>query len=118
MIQTARFSKSYAQTLSRYFYAGQRNAFGQAYSIRNCHFEPATYVGGERVGSLMKQVDKAFSSHKLAVFSSHRINYVGGIDEENRSRTLLLLDDFLTSLLKKYPDTVFLSSDQLIDIFG
>ena len=117
LIQTVRFSKPYAQTPSSYFYAGQRNAFGQAYSIRNCHFEPATYVGGERVDSLMKQVDKAFSSHKIAVFSSHRINFVGGIDEENRGRTLLLLDGFLSSLLNKYPDIVFLSSDQLVNIF-
>ena len=69
------------------------------------------------VESLMQQVDNTFKKRKLAVFSTHRINYVGGIDEQNRKNTLQLLDDFLTKLLHKYPDVVFLSSDKLIDIF-
>ena len=117
LIQTSRTSKPCFGAQSRCFYSGQRNDKGQYYSIRNCRFEPATKEGGMNAESLMQQVDNTFKKRKLAVFSTHRINYVGGIDEQNRKNTLRLLDDFLTKLLHKYPDVVFLSSDKLIDIF-
>lgn len=117
LIQTERFSKSTNKTPRRYFYAGLRNPYGQVYSIRNCHFEPATRVGGESVKTMLLQVDKVFAQHKIAVFSTHRINYVGGIDERNRANTLEVLDLFLSQLVKEYPDIEFLSSNQLVDLF-
>lgn len=118
LIQTVRSNKPAYQSPSRYFYSGQTNDLGQFYGIRNCRFEPSTHEGGESADALMSQIERVFSMCKIAVFSSHRINYVGGINEENRTHNLQILDDFLTCLLKKYPDTVFLSSDKLIDIFG
>lgn len=57
-----------------------------------------------------------FKNKHIAVISSHRINYVGGIDINNRIKNLKLLDEFLSALLMKYPDVEFMSSDQLIDI--
>lgn len=118
MIQTQRGCKAAYKSPSRKFYAGQKNGYGQIYNIRNCFFEPSTSGSGTSVDGLIAQVDNTFSMHKIAVFSTHRINYVGGIDEQNRKRTLNLLDYFLTKLLKKYPDTVFLSSDKLIEIYN
>lgn len=118
LIQTARYTKSTGHSPQRFFYSGQRNSYGQAYSIRNCHFEPATYDGGESVKTLLSQIDKVFDFHRIAVISTHRINYVGGINEENRSHNLLVLDEFLKKLLHKYPDVEFKSSDSLIDLFG
>ena len=117
LLQTARSSKPAYKTPSRYYYSGQRNTFGQIYSVRNCRFEPATNDGGASLDALMKQVDEMFKKGKPCVFSTHRINYVGGIDEGNRKRTLDLLDAFLKHLLQKYPDTEFLSSDQLIEVY-
>lgn len=117
LIQTDRFSKPLGLTPSRYFYSGQMNDYKQLYSIRNCHFEPSTNAADRDINALMKQVDMAFAHRKIAVFSTHRINYVGGIDEANRSRNLVLLNHFLTTLLNKHPETVFMSSDKLIDIF-
>lgn len=114
MIQTSRNSKAAFQSPSRVFFSGQHNKLGQTYSIRNCAFEPSTKE--DSVDSLMKQVDSAFVKHKLAVFSTHRINYAGGISERNRFNTLNLFDQFLTALLKNYPDVEFLSSDKLLDI--
>lgn len=114
MIQTSRNSKPAYQSPSREFYSGQFNRFGQVYSIRNCAFEPSTQE--DSMAGFMKQVDDAFAKHKLAVFSTHRINYVSGISVQNRFNTLKLLDQFLTALLKKYPDVEFLSSDQLVNI--
>lgn len=98
-------------------YSGQHKN-GVVYGIRNCALEPATNEGGGNVGDLMKQLDSTFAQRKVAVFSTHRINYVSGIDEQNRSCTLRLLDVFLTKMLKKYPDVEFLSSDQLISLFS
>lgn len=115
--QTTRSSKPTYNTRARRFYSGQINKYGQVYSIRNCFFEPATGEGGTTIDNLMAQVERVYAKNKIVVFSTHRINYVGGIDESNRNRTLVLLDAFLTQLLKKYPDLVFLSSDKLINIF-
>lgn len=64
----------------------------------------------------MKEIGQAFENNHVAVISSHRINYVGGIDINNRIKNLELLDEFLSTLLMKYPDVEFMSSDQLIDI--
>jgi hypothetical protein len=118
LIQTSRASKPAYKSPSRFFYSGQRNKFGQVYGIRNCSFEPATNEGGGNIGALMQQIDTVFAQHKLAVFSTHRINYVSGIRAENRVHTLMLFDQFLTKLLVKYPDVEFFSSDQLISLFS
>lgn len=116
LIQTARKSKPYCHYKERYFYSGQRNNLGLLYSIRNCNFEPSTDKAGASAESLLKQIDAIISSQKIAVVSTHRINYVSGINERNRTKTLKILDSFLTSLLKKYPDIEFISSDELINI--
>lgn len=117
LIQTSRANKPAYQSSTKHFYSGQHGKSGLLYSIRNCCFEPSTNEGGMSVDSLMKQVDNAFIHNKIAAFSTHRINYVSGIDERNRTHTLKILDGFLTELLRKYPDTVFISSDKLIYLF-
>lgn len=116
LIQTSRFSKPAYNTKRRYFYTGERNSQGIIYSVRNCHFEPSTSQDDSNIDALMLQVDSIFESHRIAVFSTHRINYVGGIDNNNRASTLRLLDSFLNRLLEKYPDVIFMSSNQLIRV--
>lgn len=113
LIQTSRVNKPSFRSPKRYFYTGQHSKSGLQYNIRNCHFEPATNTAEKNVEKLMAQVDCTFAQHKMAVFSTHRINYVSGINENNRTQTLELLDIFLAHLLKKYPNTMFLSSDKL-----
>lgn len=117
LIQTSRMKRKAYHSSSRHCYSGQQNDFGQVYSIRNCKFEPATNEGGASIEALMSQIDKVFTQRKIAIISTHRINYVSGIDCSNRTKTLTILDGFLTQLLKEYPDTVFLSSDKLLEIF-
>ncbi len=115
LIQTSRSNKSAYKSSSRHLYTGQRNNYGQVYSIRNCTFEPATNEADRNVDVLVKQVDNIFAQHKLVVFSTHRINYVSGIKESNRTRSLDYLNEFLTRLLLKYSDVIFLSSSQLME---
>lgn len=118
LIQTSRTSKPFSKSPSRYFYSGRQNKLGMVYSIRNCQFEPATNEDSKNVDVLMKQIDRSFAQNKIAVFSTHRINYVGGIDKKNQMRTSRVLDEFLTQLLCKYPNVEFMSSDKLIDILS
>lgn len=115
LIQSSRVSKQVYQQCATYRYAGQHNQYGQTYSIRNCAFEPANAVGNE-ADKALSQIKNAFDAKKIAVFSTHRINYVGGLDENNRTKNLKLLDKLLTGIVKQYPDVEFWSSDKLIDI--
>lgn len=117
LIQTSRTSKTAYKSSERRFYSGQRNIYDLVYSVRNCSFEPATNERENVIDTLMKQVDNTFAKHKLAVFSTHRINYVGGLSEQNRKRTLNIFDQFLAAMLKKHPDVEFLSSDKLESVF-
>jgi hypothetical protein len=51
--------------------------------------------------------------NKPAVISTHRINYMGGINPENRTQGLDQLELLLKKLIKKFPDVQFISTDEL-----
>lgn len=116
LIQSSRAKKEAFHSPRQYYYSGQRNRFDQTYSIRNCTFEPATNVKETSIETLMKQTDNIFNQHKIAVFSTHRINYVGGICQQNRNQNLALLDEFLQKLIGKYPEVEFFCSDKLLEV--
>lgn len=113
IIQTSRVKKESYNSSKKILYSGQHTKFNQVYSIRNCAFEPSTNEGGANVTDMMKQVDEAFSHHKIVTFSTHRINYVSGLSNNNRENTLSILESFLRALLIKYPDVEFTSSDKI-----
>lgn len=113
-MQGGRVRRSSNSLSQRFYYAGEIKN-GLVHNIRNCSFEPST-TKNFSIQALMNEIDNAFKNNKIAVISSHRINYVGGIDVENRERNLNLLDRLLTILIKKYPTVEFLSSDKLINI--
>lgn len=114
LIQGARVRRSSCNSSKKNLYAGEKNN-GLIYGVRNCFFEPATTTNYS-TDKLINDVGNVFKNKHIAVISSHRINYVGGIDINNRIKNLKLLDEFLSALLMKYPDVEFMSSDQLIDI--
>lgn len=116
LIQSSRVKKKAYKSSERHLYCGQKNSYGQVYSIRNCKFEPATNEGGASVEALMSQIDNVFKRRKIAIISTHRINYVSGIDKTNLSHTLKILDGFLSQLLNKYPDIIFISSEKLLEL--
>lgn len=116
LLQSGRVMRSSTGNKGKYSFVGQYNKCGQLYNVRNCTFEPSTIENDVCIERLLKQVDNAFAHHKIATFSTHRINYVGGLFEENRTRNLILLDQFLSELLSKYPDVEFMNSEDLISI--
>jgi hypothetical protein len=95
---------------------GQKNDFGQIYLIRNCIFEPSLNENKDWISSCLKEINTAFFFNKPAVISSHRLNYIGFIDEKNRNRNLNYLQSLLTGMIQRWPDVEFLNSEELGNI--
>ena len=94
-------------------YTGERNELGQIYLTRNVSFEPAEMGTKDIVKKAIKAIDIAFSLKKPAIISSHRVNYIGRINPENRDQNLRLLDQLLKKITQRYPNVEFMHSAQL-----
>jgi len=96
-------------------YLGDENRFNQKYLVRNATFEPAMMDerGANQVNRCLNEIRAAFSLKKPAIICSHRLNYVGFIDERNRDKNLRLLEELLNKILKKWPEVEFMNSVQL-----
>lgn len=93
-------------------YMGQRNRHGQYYITRNCVFEPN--IGGKDwVDSCLSDMRIAFRWNKPAVISTHRVNFIGGLNPANRDLGLRELDRLLRTVKKQWPDTEFITSSRL-----
>lgn len=97
----------------RRHYTGEKNAFGQRFSVRNVLFEPYLDENADWVSRAMTEIARAFRFQKPAVVSTHRINYVGGMSLSHRDRSLEQLEVLLARLRRRWPDAEFISSDQL-----
>lgn len=95
---------------------GKKNYFGQTYLIRNALFEPSENPNKDWVKSCMKEIEIAFIWHKPAIISAHRVNFIGYIDERNRTNNLQKLNQLLSTMISKWPDIEFMSSDQLAEL--
>ena len=92
---------------------GEKNSLGQTYLVRNCTFEPSAAPDKEWVESCLKEIKTAFTWRKPAIIASHRVNFIGYINPENRDRNLKLLDELLQKIIKTWPDVEFMTSEQL-----
>lgn len=84
---------------------------------RNVFFEPALWPKQDWFSKTLEGIDVAFKNNQPAIVGSHRINFIGKLNEKNRVNNLLLLKKILHEVINKYPDVEFVSSDQLIDYF-
>lgn len=100
-----------------FHYLGQRNKHNQIYITRNCFFEP-TQEGRSWVASCVQEIENAFAWKKPAIISSHRVNYIGALDPDNRQRGLKSLHELLTEVQTRWPDVEFMTSDQLGDLIN
>lgn len=101
----------------RYHYTGERNVNGQFYLVRNAYFEPSTLSNYPWVENCLKKINTAFMFNKPAIISTHRLNYTGGIFEENRGKNLTLLKELLGKIMSRWPDVEFMSSDELAQLY-
>jgi hypothetical protein len=94
-------------------YLGKTNKSGQLYLIRNCTFEPSLNHSGDAVEKCIMDIASAFRMNKPAILSTHRINFAGSLDPDNRDKTLGQLNILLGLILKRWPDVEFMASDNL-----
>ena len=86
---------------------------GLTYLTRNCFFEPSLVSKPDWIDYTLASVRDAFRWNKPAIICAHRINFIGFIDESNRTRNLKMLNELLRRILMTWPDVEFMSSDQL-----
>lgn len=97
-------------------FTGMRNEYKQIYMVRNCIFEPSQYSSThDNVGDCLSHVNQAFKLYKPAIITSHRLNFIGAIAKSNRKENLKQLNELLFKIIKKWPDVIFMSSDELAD---
>jgi hypothetical protein len=97
----------------KYHYQGQVNKLGQVYLVRNAFFEPSAQPDFDWVGDCMNRIRVAFRWHKPAIISTHRVNFIGFIREENRTANLALFKQLLTKIVQTWPEVEFMSSVKL-----
>jgi hypothetical protein len=93
-------------------YLGQQNKFGQQYLTRNCFFEPSQ-TGINWIKNCLSEIETAFRWRKPAIISSHRVNYIGTLNEQNRKNGLTQLNRLLKEITARWPDVEFMSSNKL-----
>jgi hypothetical protein len=102
----------YNRTRRRIHWLGQRDKYGLTILIRNCFFEPCQ-PGQDWVDSCLKDISIAFRRNRPALVSSHRVNYIGALHKHNRDAGLTQLGLLLKSVMKYWPDTEFITSEEL-----
>jgi hypothetical protein len=100
----------------KYHHTGQTNRIGQKYGVRNVMFEPSLTNDDSAVPNALKSTRKAFESYRPAIVSTHRLNYIGRIDPNNRDKGLMQLHEFLSGVVKEWPDVQFIHSAQFADL--
>ena len=93
-------------------FTGQRNNNGQIYMVRNCSFEPSENPS-KNADFCMAQIKNAFDHGQAAIISAHRQNFIGELYPTNRDNNIKQFKSLLKTIIKKYPDVIFLTSDEL-----
>jgi len=94
---------------------GKQNKYGQIALSRNAIFEPSA-GGKDWINSFLKYIELAFRWKKPATISTHRVNYIGFLDEKNREISLKKLSQLIGLILKKWPDIEFMTSVEFGDL--
>ncbi|AXG73152.1 hypothetical protein DVK85_02490 [Flavobacterium arcticum] len=102
----------------RYNYTGKINQHKQVFLVRNTFFEPTLKQNIDTVNDCIERIEVAFANKTPAIISSHRLNFIGYIDEQNRTDNLIMLNALLKKIVQLWPDVEFMSSDQLAKIIN
>lgn len=96
-------------------YNGELNSYSQLYTVRNCEFEPS--VSGLGHEKALNEIRQAFVLGQPAIISSHRVNFTSRIDQKQRDLNLSKLDHLLKKAIRRWPDVIFMSSEELEDYY-
>ena len=89
---------------------------GLIYTTRNAFFEPHSAPDKDWIDICLTGVKNAFDNNLPAIIGSHRINFIGRLDEKHRDRNLKMLKEILKQIKIKYPNVQFIDSGQFADI--
>jgi hypothetical protein len=121
VIQSSHFQNNFDPLNSdklkrKYRFTGQKNSLNQLYTVRNCVFEPSIYRNIDNVSSCLKNIEFSFSMKKPAIISTHRLNYIGGLEVKNREDNLRKLKELLSKIVAIWPDVEFMSNSDLVSL--
>jgi hypothetical protein len=114
-LQPLPLNKNKKYKIVRHF-TGQKSKTGIVYSVRNIMFETFEQPHIDWVSKTLNEIGNAFKYRKPAVISTHRINYVGGLNLEHKERNLKSLDELLKQINNKWPDVEYLNSAELSEL--
>lgn len=98
--------------------SGGKTAEGILNLVRNTSFEPSFYTDKQaELSKCLKEIGTAFLFRQPAVISMHRINFVGGLHEKNRTENLRLFEQLACAIIRRWPDVEFWDSVQLGEYF-
>lgn len=89
--------------------------------VRNVVFDPSVDLLTQKhysVNWAKDQIKMAFALKKPIIIDSHRVNYVGGIDANNRNNGIEKLGELLNWLVHKYPKVRFTSTAELATLYS
>ena len=123
MIQSAEWQNDFSKvpgtsrTRRKLHYTGEKNSkTGMYYSVRNCSFEPS--ISGNlnaSVDACIRSIKRSFEHKKPAIINSHRVNYMGRMDEQNAINGINGLCTILKNVVQEFKDIEFMSSEELCD---
>lgn len=96
-------------------FTGKVNDDGLLLEVRNVVFEPTDDRGFDWLQYSLKQVETAFRWNRPAIISSHRVNFCGHIDENNRKAGTAALKQLLKKIVEKWPEVEFMAANELGD---
>jgi hypothetical protein len=98
------------------FWVGKKTKTGLKVITRNVIFEPGSPKHKDWVAHALMDIENAFKSKKPAVICSHRANYVGSLNLENRVQNMGELKRLLDKIVSKWPEVEFMTSSELGEI--
>lgn len=102
----------------KFRFTGQKNKLNQLYTVRNCVFEPSIYDHLDNVNYCLNSINISFALKKPAIISTHRLNYIGGLNQANREKNLKKLHKLLKSIVDKWPDVEFMTNLELANLIN
>lgn len=99
-------------------WTGKQHSAGHIALVRNAVFEPSAFDARASEERVIEQIRAAFRWRKPAIISSHRVNFCGHIDEDNRRRGLSKLRHLLQMIIREFPTVEFISVDELAHLIN
>ncbi|HIB38455.1 polysaccharide (de)acetylase [Mesonia sp.] len=97
---------------------GDVNEYDQKYLVRNAFFEPSSNKDKDWVDSCLSEIKIAFLMRKPAIISSHRVNFVGFLNQKNRDQNLKLFEELIKRINKNWPGVHYLTTAELTKLIG